>query len=92
MTGKLGTRPVGVISMGKQDENVGKILGITLRQDMLGRYYSEQFLGCAFSHFRRLGCTQLQAAPGNYPEDLLDRYGFSADTFRRNIDPKVFAF
>ncbi len=92
MTGKLGVRPVGIISLGRQKESTGRILGMTLRQDMLGRYYADQLLGCAVSHFRRLGCTRLQASVGVYPEDVLHRYGFDASTLSRDINPDAFTF
>lgn len=85
MTAKLSSGPVGVLSLGAQQEQSGVICGMTLREDMMGRYYADQMLGCAFSHFRRLGCTQLYAVPGEYPDDVLVRYGFDEKTFSRSI-------
>lgn len=86
MTGKLWDRPVGVISLGTQEGTTGVIHGMHVRQDMLGRYYTDQLLGCAFSHFRRLGCTQLRADPGIYPDEVLSRYCFDEGTLARSID------
>lgn len=92
MTGKLGNRPVGIISLGKQIEATGIILGMTMREDMLGRYYADQLLGCAISHFRRLGCNRIQAVPGEYPDSVIARYGFDEITCSRSIDPNAFTF
>ena len=61
-----------------------------LLPELAGRYYGDQLLGCAVSHFRRLGCTVLSAAPGAYPDDLLSRYAFDEKTRSRSIDTKAF--
>lgn len=83
-------RPVGVVSLGKPEGEVGKILGMALLPELEGRYYGDQLLGCAFSHFRRLGCKELYAAPGVYPDDVFSRYEFDGQTRRRSIDTKAF--
>lgn len=86
MTAKLfSSGPVGVVAMRKPQEGCGIISGMTLRDDMKGRYYADQMLGCAFSHFRRLGCTELKALPADYPEDILSRYDFDEKTLIRRI-------
>lgn len=88
MTAWLYSGPVGTVCLGKQEGSEGVITGMYLRQDMLGRGYADQLLGCAVSHFRRLGCRSLRFAPGEYPEDIVRRYGFDAQTLSRSIDPK----
>lgn len=85
MTGHISSRPVGVIAMGKAQGTEGRILGMTLHENMHGRYYSDQLLGCAFSHFRGLGCKTLSAVEGTYPEDVLNRYGFDPVSLSRNL-------
>lgn len=85
MTAKLLSGPVGVVALGTPRDTCGVISGMTLRSDMVGRYYADQMVGCAFSHFRRLGCTELMALPGEYPEAVLTRYGFDQDTLKRSI-------
>ena len=55
-----------------------------------GRYYADQLLGCAFSHFRKLGCRTLWAAPGDYPDHVLERYEFDPESRCRSIDTTVF--
>ena len=85
ITAKLCTGPVGVLALGAQQDECGVISAMTLRSDMLGRYYADQMLGCAVSHFRRLGCRELSAIPGDYPENVLSRYGFDENTLTRSI-------
>ncbi len=89
LTGRLADRPVGVIALGRADGDAGIISGITLKENMQGRYYSDQLLGCAFSHFRSLGCKILRAKPGIYPEAVLDRYAFDPVTLSRSIDSSM---
>ncbi len=89
LTGHLPTRPVGIIAMGQPCEKTGLISGITLHRDMQGRFYSDQLLGCAFGHFRRMGCTELTAAAGSYPENVLSRYGFDPVSRSRSIDNRM---
>ena len=86
----LHEQVVGLISMAPPEGERGVILGITLKEGMDGRYYGDQLLGCAFSHFRKLGCKRLAAAPGQYPDDILVRYGFDPDTLERSIDAHAF--
>ncbi len=88
MTGRLSTGPVGIVSFGQQQGRTGRILGMQMKDTMLGRYYADQLLGCGFSHFRRLGCKALQLAPGEYPEEIVSRYGFDPVTLQRSIDPE----
>ena len=68
----------------------GRVLGMGLKPDMDGRYYGDQLLGCAFSHFRRLGCKNLAIDPGWYPDDIVARYEFDPVTRIRNIDTGIF--
>lgn len=89
MTAWLYSGPVGVVSLGRQEEDCGRIIGMSLREDMLGRGYADQLLGCAVSHFRRLGCRRLQLLPGQYPEDIASRYAFDSRTLTHSIDPKA---
>lgn len=92
MTGMLCTGPVGAISLGKQQGTTGVILGIELSEAYRGRYYTEQFLGCAFSHFRHLGCQKLYCAPGEYPENVLERYAFDQSTRTRSLSNSAYPF
>ncbi len=85
LTGYNCSGPVGMIAMGKPQGSTGIILGITLRAEMYGRFYADQLLGCGFSHFRKLGCETLSARPGDYPEDVLARYGFDPASLSRSI-------
>ena len=78
---------VGLLSLADPIGECGIINGITLLPDMLGRGYADQLLGCAISHFRRLGCTSLKLLPGDYPEALNERYKFDRESWMRNIDP-----
>ena len=82
--------PVGAISLGKAKENCGEILGITLLPEMEGRFYTDQLLGCAFSHFRKYGCTELLAEGEKYPENVLERYDFDPVSRKRSIDAEHF--
>ena len=61
-----------------------------LKPDMNGRYYGDQLLGCAFSHFRQLGCRNLAIESGWYPDDIVARYEFDPLTRIRNIDTGIF--
>lgn len=81
---------VALVSMAAPDGDLGRILGITLPDELDGRLYGDQLLGCAFSHFRHLGCKRLAADPGKYPDDILNRYGFDPISAERNIDTKVY--
>ena len=81
---------VGIISMAAAEGDCGRILGMGLKPEMEGRYYGDQLLGCAFSYFRELGCTDLAIDPGYYPDDIVTRYEFDPVTRIRNIDTGVF--
>lgn len=83
-------KPVGVVSLGTVVGDNGRILGMSLLPGFEGRYYGDQLLGCAFSHFRRLGCKNLVAVPGEYPDDILTRYEFDPVDHTRSIDTTVF--
>ncbi len=85
----LQGRSIGVVSLGEARGAVGQILGMALLPGFEGRYYGDQMLGCAFSHFRKLGCTALHAQAGQYPDDILERYAFDAGG-NRSIDPGRF--
>lgn len=86
----LHEEPIALVSMGAQEGDCGRILGMTLREGMAGRYYGDQLLGAAFSHFRRLGCKRLAVNPGVYPDDIVRRYAFDEVTRERSIDPLAF--
>lgn len=90
MTAMLCGRAVGGVALGAPDGKTGRIRGMCLLPELAGRYYGDQLLGCAVSHFRRLGCTEISAAPGAYPDDLLRRYAFDENTRSRSIDTKAF--
>ena len=81
---------VGIVSMAAPEGKCGRILGMGLKPEMEGRYYGDQLLGCAFSYFRELGCTDLAIDPGYYPDDIVTRYEFDPVTRIRNIDTGVF--
>ena len=83
---------VGVISLGNAEGSRGTILGMELLDGFDGRYYGDQMLGEAFSHFRLLGCKELYLAPGIYPDDLTDRYGFNTESRRISIDADAFCW
>lgn len=86
----LDESPVALVSMGAPEGDCGRILGMTLQDGMDGRYYGDQLLGAAFSHFRRLGCKRLAVNPGWYPDDVARRYEFDVITGERSIDPMAF--
>lgn len=83
-------KPVGVVSLGTPEGDTGRILGMGLLPGFAGRYYGDQLLGCAFSHFRKLGCRNLYATPGIYPDDILRRYEFDPASGCRSIDTSVY--
>lgn len=86
----LHDKPVGVVSMGLQQADIGEILGMRLLPGLEGRYYGDQLLGCCFSHFRRLGCKSLRLAEGEYPDAIDVRYAFEPKTRSRSIDTTAF--
>lgn len=86
----LKDQAVGRVLLGEAENGVGHILGMTLKDGFDGRYYGDQMLGSAFSHFRKQGCTALYAAPGAYPDDIISRYEFDPETRTRNISTAVF--
>lgn len=90
MAAMMNGQAVGAISLGTTDGEVGNILGISLLPEYADRYYEDQILGCAFSHFRKLGCKAICAAQGTYPGGVLERYDFDPVSRSRNIDPTVF--
>lgn len=90
LAGILREQVVALVSMGAPEGKCGRILGMSLKAGMDGRYYGDQLLGCGFSHFRRLGCTQLHLAPGDYPDDIAARYEFDPTTRMRSIDNTAF--
>ena len=81
---------VGIVSLGEAAGECGRVLGMGLKPEMDGRYYGDQLLGCAFSHFRQLGCKNLAIEPGWYPDDIVARYEFDPVTRIRNIDTGIF--
>lgn len=86
----LNGKPVGSVALGRAKGRTGVICAMRLLDAMRGRFYGDQMLGCAFSHFREAGCTDLLALPGKYPDDILSRYAFDPTTLRRSIDTRVF--
>lgn len=81
---------IGVVSMAAPEGDYGRILGMTLLERMKGRLYGDQMLGAAFSHFRRMGCRNLILNPGDYPDDIFERYEFDRETRTRSIDNQCF--
>ena len=79
MLGILRDRPVGAVATLAPQGKLGAVSGITLLPQMEGRYYADQLLGCAISHFRHLGCTQIRLLEGTYPDGVDQRYWFDAD-------------
>jgi len=90
MVAMMDGMPVGAVSLGPQDGFLGKVLGMTLLPAYAGRYYGDQLLGCAVCHFRRLGCRDLELAPGAYPDDVIRRYEFDPVTLRRSFNAEGF--
>lgn len=86
----LKDKAIGSLILGAADGNVGHILDMRLDSGYDGRYYGDQLLGEAFSHFRKLSCRSLCAAAGEYPDDILKRYEFDPITGCRSIDTTVF--
>ncbi len=86
----LNGTPIGSVALGQAEGQTGVICAMRLLDAMQGRFYGDQMLGCAFSHFRKAGCTQLRALPGKYPDDILPRYAFDPTALRRSIDTRVF--
>ena len=86
----LHDEAVGVVSLGRPEGKMGRIMGMALKDGMEGRMYGDQMLGQAISHFRKLGCTHLAANAGAYPDDLLNRYEFSGEELMRSIDTNCF--
>lgn len=81
---------VGIVSMAEPEGDRGRILGMGLKPQMNGRYYGDQLLGCAFSHFRQMGCKNLTIEPGWYPDDIVARFEFDPVTRTRNIDTGIY--
>ena len=92
VTAMLQNLPVGMLAMGAQEGTCGMIQGMTLLPEMTGRGYADQMLGCAVSHFRRLGCRQIRLVPGEYPDAVNVRYDFDLDTWCRNINANHFSW
>lgn len=86
----LHERPVALVSMGVAEGDCGRVLGMTIKGGYEGRYYGDQLLGCAFSHFRAQGCTRLALDPGDYPDEIFARYEFDPETRTRSIDTNAF--
>lgn len=86
----LHDEPVALVSLGVPEGDCGRILGMSLKEGLDGRYYGDQLLGTAFSHFRKLGCKRLAVEPGLYPDNIVDRYEFDSQTRMRSIDPFAF--
>lgn len=86
----IGQIPVGIVSCSACHGDSVTILGMSLKQEMAGRYYADQMLGEVFSYARKHGATYLKAVPGVYPEDILERYGFSDSDLSRSIDANHF--
>lgn len=92
MAAFLRDRPIGLLSLGKEEGTTGKVLGMSLMPQLTGRYYADQFLGCAVSHFRKKGCKDLQLLPGDYPDDVVSRYAFDPQTWQRSFDAEAFTW
>lgn len=88
----LHDQVVAVVSMAASEEDRGRIIGMSLPDDLNGRLYGDQLLGCAVSHFRRLGCKTLAVNQGNYPDDILRRYEFDMQSMQRSIDAEKFCW
>lgn len=83
-------RPVGAVVLGDAENGIGKVLGIDLLPDYRGRYYGDQLLGEAVSHFRHLGCRQVCLDCGGDPDGIFERYEFDPLTRCMSIDTTVF--
>lgn len=86
MLGLLQGKPVGAVGMCKPEADVGVVEGMTLLPEMAGRYYGDQLLGCAVSHFRHLGCRSLRLQPGTYPDHIDRRFWFDGENLTCSID------
>ncbi len=92
MAAMLSDCVIGAVSLGNVQGECGVIQGMWMDNAMLERGYTDQLLGCAISHFRRVGCRSIRLLPGEYPEQLERRYDFDPHTRERSIDSEVFTF
>lgn len=86
----LVDKPVGAVTLGDVQNGVGQVLGIRLLPGFTGRYYGDQLLGEAVSHFRKLGCKQVCLACGEDPDGIFDRYAFDPVSRCMSIDTTAF--
>ena len=89
-TAVLIDRPVGAVTLGAAADGVGRILDMDLLRGFEGRYYGDQLLGEAVSHFRRLGCKQVCLACAQNPDGIFERYEFDPVTRCMSIDTAQF--
>lgn len=86
----LPGREVGRFTMSRHQGDTAVIMHMYLDPAMEGRRYTDQMLGEVFSRARKQGCTNIQLMPGDYPENLLERYAFDPETLRRSIDVHMY--
>lgn len=83
-------RPVGTLILGDACGDMGIIEDISLREEYLGRNYSDQVLGEAVSYFRNLGCKRIRLPETHDPEQLCRRYCGGGNLY--SIDTKCFTW
>ena len=88
LVGIWNGKPSAAVSLGEPEGDTGFLLGMRVLRELEGRNYSDQLLGCAFSHFRSRGCRKLRAVGDAYPENILSNFGFSGSVPERSIDTK----
>lgn len=82
--------PVGTLTLGDVSGDVGIIEDISIKEEYLGRNYSDQVLGEAVSHFRSLGCKSIRLPKNHDPEGLCQRYCGGGNSY--SIDTKCFTW
>lgn len=88
--GLLMDKCVGWVCLSEPENGIGKIRSLQLLDGYAGRYYADQLLGEAVSHFRNLGCTAVALQDSNCPDDLFHRYQFDRNDGLFGIDTGVF--
>lgn len=86
----LMEKEVGKVCLGAIEGDTGVILGLELLAELEGRYYGDQLLGEAVSHFRKLGCKEVRLDCADVPDGIFQRYEIDPVKRTYNIDTKKF--
>lgn len=86
----LVDRPIGCVRLGGVEGAVGQVLALELDSAFAGRYYGDQLLGEAISHFRKLGCREIRLMGDTNPDDIVTRYGMDPVLRTYSIDTHHF--